>query len=84
MRAGWQARGDGEEQPERLAAEPDPAKSLSLTGPAAASTSKGARKASFAYAVNQPAAALEEALRRNHALLLDFTHNDEAACLELY
>jgi hypothetical protein len=43
---------DGEEQPERLAAEPGPAKSLSLTDPAAAWTSKGARKASFAYAVN--------------------------------
>lgn len=41
-----------EDQPERLAAEPGPAKSLSLTDPAAAWTSKGARKASFAYAVN--------------------------------
>jgi len=43
---------DGHDQPERLAAEPAPAKSLSLTDPAAAWTSKGARKASFAYAVN--------------------------------
>lgn len=43
---------DGEDQPERLAAEPAPAKLLSLTDPAAAWTSKGARKASFAYAVN--------------------------------
>ncbi|MBP1806909.1 IS1182 family transposase [Rubellimicrobium aerolatum] len=43
---------DGQDQPERLAAEPAPAKSLSLTDPAAAWTSKGARKASFAYAVN--------------------------------
>ena len=43
---------DEQEQPERLAAEPAPAKSLSLTDPAAAWTSKGARKASFAYAVN--------------------------------
>jgi IS5 family transposase len=43
---------DREDQPERLAAEPTPAKSLSLMDPAAAWTSKGARKASFAYAVN--------------------------------
>lgn len=43
---------NGQDQPERLAAEPAPAKSLSLTDPAAAWTSKGARKASFAYAVN--------------------------------
>lgn len=45
---------DGEqtEQTERLAAEPAPAKALSLTDPASAWTSKGARKVSFAYAVN--------------------------------
>lgn len=38
-------RVDGQDEPERLAAEPAPAKSLSLTDPAAAWTSKGARKA---------------------------------------
>jgi transposase len=48
-RMAGEASGD---EPERLAAEPAPAKSLSLTDPASAWTSKGARKASFAYAVN--------------------------------
>ena len=43
---------DEAEPPERLAAEPAPAKSLSLTDPAAAWASKGARRASFADAVN--------------------------------
>ena len=33
---------------------------------------------------NRPTAAIAEALRRNHALLLDFANEDEAACLELY
>ena len=50
--AGLSGEVEGQDQPERLAAEPAPAKSLSLTDPAAAWTSKGARKASFAYAVN--------------------------------
>ncbi len=40
------------EQQERLAGEPAPAKSLSLTDPAAAWTSKGSRKACFAYGIN--------------------------------
>jgi transposase len=48
--AGEETAEDG--QPERLAAEPAPAKALSLTDPAAAWTSKGSRKVSFAYAVN--------------------------------
>ena len=42
----------GDEPPERLAGEPAPAKSLSLTDPAAAWTSKGSRKACFAYGIN--------------------------------
>jgi hypothetical protein len=46
------AGGADDEQPERLAAEPAPAKSLSLTDPASAWTSKGSRKASFACAVS--------------------------------
>ena len=51
--AGGQASGEPDgEQTERLAAEPAPAKALSLTDPASAWTSKGARKVSFAYAVN--------------------------------
>ena len=50
--AGLSGEVEGQDQPERLAAEPAPAKSLSLTDPAAAWTSKGARKASFADAVN--------------------------------
>lgn len=46
---------DGEEQHERPAIEPAPARSLPLTDPAAAWTSKGAHKAIFAYPVNWPA-----------------------------
>ncbi len=42
----------GEERSERIAGEPAPAKSLSLTDPAAAWTSKGVRKVSFAYGIN--------------------------------
>ena len=49
---GGEPDGEQTEQAERLAAEPAPAKALSLTDPASAWTSKGARKASFAYAVN--------------------------------
>ncbi len=33
---------------------------------------------------NRPTAAVEETLRRNHALIRDFAGEDEAACLELY
>jgi hypothetical protein len=52
--AAGQAAGEagGDEPSERLAGEPAPAKSLSLTDPAAAWTSKGSRKACFAYGIN--------------------------------
>lgn len=43
---------DRDQLPERLAGEPAPAKSLSLTDPASAWTSKGSRKACFAYGAN--------------------------------
>ena len=33
---------------------------------------------------NRPTAAIEETLRRNHALICDFAREEEAACLELY
>lgn len=33
---------------------------------------------------NRPTAAIEETLRRNHALICDFARAEEAACLELY
>lgn len=33
---------------------------------------------------NRPTATIEEALRRSHALMLDFARENEAACLELY
>jgi predicted nuclease of predicted toxin-antitoxin system len=32
---------------------------------------------------NRPRPAIEETLRRHHALLLDFARSDDAACLEL-
>lgn len=32
---------------------------------------------------NRPTSAVEDTLRRSHALLLDFAAQDEAACLEL-
>ena len=32
---------------------------------------------------NRPTPAIEETLRRHHALLLDFARSDDAACLEL-
>ena len=33
---------------------------------------------------NQPTAVIEQALRRNHELLLDFASENTAACLEIY
>ena len=33
---------------------------------------------------NRPPAAVEETLRRNHALIRDFARTEEAACRELY
>lgn len=43
---------NGEEPPERVAGDPAPAKSSSLTDPASARTSKGACKVSCAYGIN--------------------------------
>ena len=43
---------DGDGPPERLAGEPAPARSLSLTDPAAAWTSKGSRRACLAHGTN--------------------------------
>jgi len=45
-------KANGEEPPERVAGDAAPTKSLSLTDPASAWTSKGARKVSFAYGIN--------------------------------
>ena len=50
--AGQTGEASGDEPPGRLVGEPAPAKSLSLTDPASAWTSKGARKACFAYGIN--------------------------------
>ena len=33
---------------------------------------------------NQPTAAIEATLRRNHLMISDFVHEDEIACLDLY
>ena len=50
--AGPVGEASGDQPPERLVGEPAPAKSLSLTDPASAWTSKGSRKACFAYGIN--------------------------------